>query len=69
MKLVNDFRKMFSVQMQINFSCRNAFMSQHLLNSPNIGAIFQKVRGKGVSKGMWTNLFVNSGFNCQIFNN
>ena len=55
--------------MHINLCCRNAFMPQHLLNGPNVRAIFQQVRRKGVAKSMGAYIFSYAGFLRLPFHN
>src|SRR4030042_1773342 len=44
-------------------------MPQHLLDSPEIGASFDKMCGKGMPEGMWTYLFSYSCLCCKISDN
>src|SRR5690554_5408219 len=53
--------------MHINLSSGNTFMSQHLLNSTQIGSVFQKMGRKGVSEGMGTYSFFNPCSLSQSF--
>jgi hypothetical protein len=45
--------------MYIHFCGGNAFVAEHLLNGPQIGAVLQKVGGKRVPECMWTDGFPN----------
>ena len=37
-------------------------MSQHLLHSPQISPVFQKMGGKGMTQGMWGDILVQISF-------
>ncbi len=55
--------------MGVYFGRRDAFVSEHLLNGPQIGATFQQVRGKCVAKGMRAHLFLDSTLFASLFHN
>ena len=52
MKLVQRIPQVFPVQVGVNFCGGNAFMPQHFLHGPQVGAAFYQVRSKGMPEGM-----------------
>ena len=69
MELFQSFFQIFSVKMRVNFSGGNAFMTKHLLNGPQISTTFYQMGGKGMPKSMGRNIFLDTGFSGQVFNN
>ena len=53
MKSQQGLSQKTSVQVGVNFSRGNAFMSQHFLNSSQVCAPFHQVGRKGMSESMW----------------
>ena len=49
-----------TIQMSINFSRSDFFVSEHLLDRPQICASFQQVCGKRMAEGMRTDCFPNA---------
>ena len=41
-----------AVDMSVYFRCGNTLMTQHLLHDPEIRAMLQKMRCKGMTEGM-----------------
>ena len=56
-----------AVYMCVNFCCCNGFVSQHTLYGAEVGTPFQKMGGKGVAKGMRTDVFGDARFLSQFF--
>ena len=48
--------------MRINLGGTDAFVAQHGLNGPQIGATFQQSRGKTVAQGVGGNRLFEAGF-------
>jgi hypothetical protein len=53
--------------MGIYFGGGNRFVTEHLLNRPQIGTSFNQVRGEGVTERMRTNIFPDSHLIGQFF--
>lgn len=53
--------------MSIDFCSGNAFMAQHLLNRPQVGPTFDEVGSEGMPEGMRRNIFRNTCFLSQVF--
>ena len=51
-----DFQKMFEVEMGVFLSRRQAFMTEELLDNPQIRSPAQKMGGKRMPEGMGTYL-------------
>ena len=47
--------------MRIDFGGGNLFMSQHLLDSKQVGSPFQQVGGERMTEGMGTYVFMDTG--------
>ena len=67
--MLNYFRtKHIPINMCIDLSCCNRFMSKHTLYSTKIGPSLQQMRGKRVTKGVRTYVFFYASHRCQFFN-
>jgi hypothetical protein len=64
----NRFSQVGFVQVRVYFSGGDGFMSQHLLNGPQIGTALHQVRGEGVSEGMGTDRLLNTRIPGQFLN-
>ena len=67
MILLQCFAEIGTVEMGINFCGGNAFVPQHFLNGPQIGAAFHEVSCKGMTKSMWGYRFLNTRFANEFF--
>ena len=67
MMLDNFTSESVPVDMCIDFSGGDGFMSQHALDGPQIGAAFQQMGGEGVAERMGTDILGDAGFFCQLF--
>ena len=67
MMLDNFTSESVPVDMCIDFSGGDGFMSQHALDGPQIGAAFQQMGGEGVAERMRTDILGDAGFFCQLF--
>ena len=66
--MLDDFTsEHIPINMCVNLSSSDTFVSQHALNGSQIGTTLQKVCRKGVSEGMWADIFANSDCFCQNF--
>ena len=52
MKLLQSGSKKFPVEVGVNLGGGNAFMPEHFLYGPEVGAAFYQVCGKGMTKSM-----------------
>ena len=66
MMLDNFTSESVPVDMCIDFSGGDGFMSQHALDGPQIGAAFQQMGGEGVAERMGTDILGDAGFFCQL---
>ena len=55
------FPQELAVDMRIDFGGEDAFVSEHLLYLPDTGAPFEQVRGEGMTEGMGTYVFMDTG--------
>lgn len=55
------------IEVRINFGSGNAFVSQHFLNSAQIGTAFHKVCSKGMAERVWAQVLFYSCPFCQVF--
>ena len=55
--------------MGINLRSGNAGVSQHGLNTADVRAVLQQVRGEAVAQGVRSNFFNNSGRAAVFFHN
>ena len=67
MMLDNFTSESVPVDMCIDFSGGDGFMSQHALDGPQIGAAFQQMGGEGVAERMGTDILGDAGFFRQLF--
>lgn len=67
-KSQQGFSQKTSVQMGVYFSGGDAFMSQHFLNSSQVGPSLYQMGGKGMPECMWGYVFLNIGFLGKVFN-
>ena len=54
--------------MRVNLCGGDRFMTEHFLHSPQIGATFDQMGGKTVSKSMGWNLFIEPNFLSELLN-
>lgn len=54
------------VHVGVNFCGLNAFMTEHLLDDPQVGSTFQQMRGEGMTKSMRTDGLGDAGQPSQI---
>src|SRR5262245_55668342 len=54
MRLVVDFQHVIRTDMGIFLRCRKLLMAEQFLNGPQVGAVIQQVRGKGMSQRVRT---------------
>ena len=66
MMLDNFTSESVPVDMCIDFSGGDRFMSQHALDGPQIGAAFQQMGGEGVAERMRTDILGDAGFFRQL---
>ena len=60
--VLNDFTAQhLAVDMRINFRGCNGLMTQHTLDGTEVGATFEQVRGEGMTEGMGTYVFMDTG--------
>lgn len=66
--MFDDFRTQHvSVDMCINLRGGDGLMSQHTLDSPQVGTAFKKMSRERVSECMWTDVFLNTRYCSQFF--
>ena len=59
---VNDFgAQECHIDVRVDFGGENAFVPEHLLNSPQIGTAFEQMCGKRMAKRVRRNLFFDIG--------
>ncbi len=56
-----------AIQVGIDLCCGNAFMTQHILDGPEVGATFQEMRSERVPECMRRNCFLNASLRSQVF--
>ena len=61
MMLDNFTSESVPVDMCIDFSGGDGFMSQHALDGPQIGAAFQQMGGEGMAERMRAHVFFDTG--------
>jgi len=66
MKLNNGTPQVITVKMGIYLCCCYRFMSEHLLDSPQVCASLNEMSGKGMPESMRTDRLFYSGLLCQI---
>lgn len=47
------------VKVSINFCCENGLVSEHFLNSPEVGSSINQVGRKRMPESMWTDILLN----------
>ena len=65
--MLQRFSKELAVEMRINFSGGNAFVSKHFLYGTEVCATFNQVCGKRMPERVWGNSFMDSGLLYQVF--
>ena len=50
--LQNVFHPLLGADVGVNFCCKNAFVAEHLLHNSQVGAVFNKMGGKGMAEGV-----------------
>lgn len=63
----NHLCEVTSIYVHVYLRSGNTFMTQHLLNGPEIGAVLQKMCGKGVTKSMRTYFFIHAYLPPEFF--
>ena len=62
MGLLIDIFNFLVEKLGVDLGRRDIRMAQHTLDGPDIRAVFQKMRRKGMSQGMGRDLFFDSRF-------
>jgi hypothetical protein len=60
------FPQELAVDMRIDFGGGNLFMSQHLLDSKQVGSPFQQVGGEGMAERMRAHVLFDTGHFCLL---
>src|SRR5690606_27161243 len=63
----HHFLQMCSIQVHVDLGGGNAFVAQHLLNGPEVGAMFQEMGGEGMSEGVRADLLTDPALFGQLF--
>ena len=58
-----------AVDMHVDFGGGDALMSEHFLYGTQIGAALEKMRGKGVTEGVRTDVFLNPALAAEFLYN
>ena len=69
MVLKNFFAQACSVDMRINFGSCDTLVPQHSLYYTQVGPTLKKMSGKGVTKSVRTDIFLNPRSLDEFFNN
>lgn len=56
-----DGLEAFLVDVSVNLGGGNIGVAEEFLNDPEVGAIFQEVRGKGVAEKVGVDVLINAG--------
>lgn len=59
MILENGFPEKIRIQVGIDFSSKDGFVAQHILNGPQICSTLDEVRGKAMPESMGADVFFN----------
>src|SRR5262249_5395283 len=61
-----DFLQPFADDMSVDLSRRNVGMSQHHLHSPQVGAMLQQVRRKGMTQNVGRDVLADARLKCMF---
>ena len=69
MEFLDNLPQIVSIEVSIDFCCRDGLVSKHILNSPEIRATFYQMRCKRMPEGVRAHPFVQANLRDEVFNN
>lgn len=67
MKSIDRLAQVISIEMRVDLRGGNGCMAKHLLHCTKIGATFDEVGGKGMSKAVWRYRLGDTGIGGGVF--